>query len=361
MRIHYALYDSDTVNSKKIYGISQQCFWTWWSDELADSPQQVYKMCNGLSSKLPTYDSKEWGGLLQHGNYTVLYRFFNAGSYGGEDKRPGRFVILTAWIKTDETFGKDMSNVFNDDVFQSVAKAAKANHSPIPEPERLSLRIVGGKTDGIGSLIPQFSWRGEYVYEGNDVLKRAMTTWAVDNGNRIRLVKIEKIESSENEQRAVFGLQPLPEPPPPEPPKPCNHVSDWQHLTINRLLLLLLFVMVVFVGIGSIAIMIFLNTLFPDGHEPGEPPVGQHPVVSPSNNGVNSLPVPPLKQPEKELSIDEIKRLFRQNVPLKQQIEVFSSLDRRAKRNLLRDYFEQQEKEEQKYLLDEFSKTYDSK
>jgi len=107
IRIYYALYDSDTENSRTISGVDQKVFWTWWSDELAGSPQHIYKMCNGLHAKLPQNDGKVWGGFLRYENYTVLYRFFDAGLYG--DGRVGHYVILTAWIKTAETLGKGAS------------------------------------------------------------------------------------------------------------------------------------------------------------------------------------------------------------------------------------------------------------
>jgi hypothetical protein len=374
IRIHYALYDSDTANSKTISGVPYTVFWTWWSDELAGSPLHIYQMCNELYGKLPQNGGKVWGGFLRYENYTVLYRFFDAGSY--KDGRPEHYVILTAWIKTAETLGKDLSDIFNDEVFQFVDKATKDHDYPVPKPPRLSLKVVGKPADGVDSLVSQFSWHGEYIYTGSDALKRASATWAADNGGRVLSVQIE---SSENEQCAMLKLKSLPPPKTPMSPREPSEEKPYNLLGWRTVLGIVggLFAMLVLGLLVALVVMKVQNPPLKKGEESGKPPTDSY-EIPPTTNG-EGVWLPPSPLPSPKPSIDEVKRLFEQ-LHITEQSKMFTLLPRDQKRGLLEDlepddlvavfgrlnstrrrsfildYFTQLNSDDQKLLLDDLQK-----
>jgi hypothetical protein len=67
-------------------------------------------------------------------DWTVIYRFFS----GGNDKfkRPGRYIILTAWIKTEETKDIDLSPIQANEVFRFIEK--NGGTLPVPPPKTLT-------------------------------------------------------------------------------------------------------------------------------------------------------------------------------------------------------------------------------
>ena len=135
MLIHYALCDPshDTGGGN---------YWTWYAETLPlEMLQDFYKEFPVKDlPKSPSDWAKPnlWDNFalktVCYEGWTVLYRFFN----GGNDKsgRPGRYIILTAWIKTEETEGVDLSSIQRSAVFRNVGSNSRI--LPIPKPTMLT-------------------------------------------------------------------------------------------------------------------------------------------------------------------------------------------------------------------------------
>ena len=95
MQLYYALYDPSVSTDGN--------YWTWSASEIRDLLNRFY---NDVATKhLPPepnklQDDNLWGGLVRLPDWTVIYRYFN----GGWDNkgRPGRYVLLTAWVPSIE-------------------------------------------------------------------------------------------------------------------------------------------------------------------------------------------------------------------------------------------------------------------
>ncbi|MDR2441289.1 MAG: hypothetical protein LBE12_18155 [Planctomycetaceae bacterium] len=129
MQLYYALYDPATPQDGT--------YWTWFAGIL--QKETLHNFYNDIAVKqLPPEPNKLepsdiWGGIVRYRNWTVLYRYYN----GGYDSkgRPGRYVILTAWIPTDETAQIDLAPIFDNNTFKGIAE----NSQKLPVPEPLSL------------------------------------------------------------------------------------------------------------------------------------------------------------------------------------------------------------------------------
>ena len=141
MKIHYALYDkaTDTGGAK---------YWTWFEQpltfELLDkfygnfAVNNVPDLSNADLTKFPFS-----GGIVhiadmdstQKNGWIVLYRSF----YGGERDR-GRHgtVLLTAWIRANETF-EGLLPIFSNETFKFVEQHSK--ECPVPAPAALMEKI----------------------------------------------------------------------------------------------------------------------------------------------------------------------------------------------------------------------------
>jgi hypothetical protein len=141
MKIHYALYDkaTDTGGAK---------YWTWFEPPLThDLLDKFYG--NFAVNNLPDLSKTDLaqfplsGGIVhiadtdstQKNGWIVLYRSF----YGGERDR-GRHgtVLLTAWIRANETF-EELLPVFNNETFKFVEQHSK--EFPVPAPAALTEKI----------------------------------------------------------------------------------------------------------------------------------------------------------------------------------------------------------------------------
>ena len=134
MQIHYALYDPS-------HNTGGGNYWTWYAETLPLEMLQMF--CRDVAVKHLQENSFDmanpnfWDNfaptIVRYRDWTVIYRFYS----GGKDKsnRPGRYIILTAWIKTEETEGvdlkKDVDAVYA--VFHSVGKSAKELPVPLPK------------------------------------------------------------------------------------------------------------------------------------------------------------------------------------------------------------------------------------
>ncbi|MDR2706601.1 MAG: hypothetical protein LBC02_12550 [Planctomycetaceae bacterium] len=136
MQIHYALFDQATDMGGGNY-------WTWADKELPH--ELLTRFYNNFAAKHlapePNRLGNElWGGIvhlaaksMEQCGWLVLYREFD----GGHDRqnRPNRFVILTAWIRTNEVY-ENLVPVFNNETFQYIS--AHSKELPVPPPTELS-------------------------------------------------------------------------------------------------------------------------------------------------------------------------------------------------------------------------------
>ncbi|MDR1384517.1 MAG: hypothetical protein LBJ67_11845 [Planctomycetaceae bacterium] len=137
MQLYYALYDPATSKDG--------AYWTWFAGGL--QKDELNGFYNDIAVKhLPTEPNKLesngfWGGVACYRDWTVLYRYYN----GGFDNkgRPGRYVILTAWIPAEETIGINISPIFDNDTFKRIAETSQER--PASEPSSLSESWTGKK------------------------------------------------------------------------------------------------------------------------------------------------------------------------------------------------------------------------
>jgi hypothetical protein len=136
MKIHYALFDQATDMGGGNY-------WTWADKELPH--ELLARFYNNFAVKHLAPEPNKlgnelWGGIvhlasesMEQCGWLVLYREFD----GGHDRqnRPNRFVILTAWIRTNEVY-ENLVPVFNNKTFQYVS--ANSKELPVPLPTVLS-------------------------------------------------------------------------------------------------------------------------------------------------------------------------------------------------------------------------------
>ncbi|MDR3182618.1 MAG: hypothetical protein LBT89_06820 [Planctomycetaceae bacterium] len=135
MKIHYALYDAAT-------SVSGGHYWNWFDDTLSlDDLRQFFEIARehrpDNTNDLQPDDL--WGGIVRLKEWTVLYRVLDGGRDGKD--RPGRYVLLSAWIHSKETEGINLFPVFDRPTFQKIADTAKK--LPVPPPEVLSEEFAG--------------------------------------------------------------------------------------------------------------------------------------------------------------------------------------------------------------------------
>jgi hypothetical protein len=375
MQIYYALFDSDSVNTKDENASSQKSFWTWRSRELS------YAMCDIFYGKVLS-NSNVWGGIAKSGNYTILYRRFDAGQY--KDGRAGHFVILTAWIKTDETKRKDLYKIFYNETFSLVEKDALTK-SPVPEPPMLVGKFVGEVASENDSLIPQFTWQSEFVYEDEEhgkALEKTAATWAMDNDKRIISVKFA------SERKAIFELEKLPEPNEKSKPRAVERGNRQNIITIdssNNMTMLGEFLpKIIFLAIIGIAILLVIAIMKLNWERIYTQATSQTKGNQTINNGkqgeqtrsttiLETKRMPNNNEQTKtiesnltsstttrknvELSVDEIKQLYENKVSPEDKIEFCKKIiSKKELPSLMHDQFNKPEDMLDEFILPWFSK-----
>ena len=135
MQIYYALCDPS-------YNTGGGNYWTWHASPLPlETLQKFYRdvaVKHLLADPFDLANPRFWDNFapktVRYGDWTVIYCFFSGGKDGSN--RPGRYIILTAWIKTAETEDVDLSPIQTNGVFRSVLKNAKV--LPVPPPKMLT-------------------------------------------------------------------------------------------------------------------------------------------------------------------------------------------------------------------------------
>lgn len=192
MKIHYALFDPSTDRGKGNY-------WTWFDEELPlELLNRFYyeiavKHLAPEPNKLTADDL--WGGIASFdSDWMVLYRFFNGG-YDQQD-RPGRYVVLTAWIRTDESTGIDLLPILTNKTFQKIATISKK--LPVPPPTALTEIYTGTKT---GKTLSISDTNLKKVFDGADAAQQATEYFANIPPRRCASLKIIMTST---EQKAVL-------------------------------------------------------------------------------------------------------------------------------------------------------------
>lgn len=214
MKLHYALFDQSVF--------MEGDYWNWSSPEIHPLLSQFYS--DAAVNHLPPkpndlQDGDLWGGLVRLADWTVVYRYFN----GGYDKqgRPGRFVLMTAWVRADDAQGSDLTPVFTNETFRHVAENAKT--IPLPPPFALN---EDWKAEKISASSFQ---EGDATFTRLDQAICAFSS--ITSRRKARFVVADiKIIKTEGEQRFVLSVVPefIPESKPmpphftprPRPPAP---------------------------------------------------------------------------------------------------------------------------------------------
>ncbi|GHT46317.1 hypothetical protein FACS189454_07270 [Planctomycetales bacterium] len=232
MRIYYALYDPSTDAGRGNY-------WTWRDEKLP--LELLNNFYNNIAAKhLPPAPNKLmadelWGGMAVigtqernvdalHSEWTVLYRCFN----GGHDRqdRPGRYVILTAWIETNKPVGVDLLPILLNRTFQEIA--AVSQKLPVPQPNALAETYIGNATEKKMFSLPDNGFRKEFG--GADAVRQATEYFASIPLERFASLKIVH---TREKQEAVLEGSPLPKQQVPQPSiqtKPKDVSSYVQYL-----------------------------------------------------------------------------------------------------------------------------------
>ncbi|MDR3110438.1 MAG: hypothetical protein LBU65_12270 [Planctomycetaceae bacterium] len=209
MKIHYALYDPATAKDGQ--------YWTWLSSELKNAPLNKYYGDFAAKHLAPNPNDliacDLWGGIvrLPTGDWTVVYRVLN----GGDDKigRPGRYVIITAWMKTSETLEQDLSSIFNSILFRSIAE--HSTELPVPEPQPALL------TEEMQFCRIPSAFTGEKTFTGTECVEKSVAAFAGIPSDGIESIHL-KIEKTSMKQNAEIDIVVKQKPKPPEREKPAE-------------------------------------------------------------------------------------------------------------------------------------------
>ena len=238
MKIYYALYDPSSFVDGD--------YWTWSPPEVKSLLHHFYD--DDASEHLPPepnelQDSDLWAGMVRLADWTVAYRYFNGGR--DEHRRPGRYIMLTAWIQADDAHEKDLLPLFDNATFKHVAENAKT--IPVPPPCTLEEFWTADK-------IPTAPFRdGETSFSD---LTQAMQAFAGIPSQRETKFAIAdiKIIRTAKEQKIVLNVVPETKSQPDSKPcdqKPTNEPmpapSAPDNRKINILAILLFFIFAGFV------------------------------------------------------------------------------------------------------------------
>ena len=232
MQIHYALYDPshDTGGGN---------YWTWYAETLPlEMLQNFYRevaVKHVPKSPFDMADPHFWDDFAPttvcYGDWTVIYRFFS----GGNDKshRPGRYIILTVWVKTEEINDVDLSPIQDNNVFRFVSKNARK--LPVPPPKVLTAKweIETPKQETANDCAENPSKASDIVYVALLFFLLGMWIGAVAGvvlQYYCPVLPLTIQEENPNVARDASNVsrEPQNEPPDPsnEPPDPSNEPSD---------------------------------------------------------------------------------------------------------------------------------------
>ncbi len=187
MQIHLALYDPSFISSDRSY-------WTWRSSII---PASLLDECyyRFLIKKRPEkpeqIQNKDlFGGIVELQNWFVVYRFYN----GGRDlhDRPGRYVILTGWIKRDDVNTCAPNAIFSLSVFETFALTPPC---PVPQPDSLDIELSGTPVKRQSTAI-HFS-DGKYEFPIDESVESAVETFfslnCQSDARQLTIIKTSKI------------------------------------------------------------------------------------------------------------------------------------------------------------------------
>ena len=205
MQLHLALYDPSYISHERTY-------WTWHSSSIPDSllDECYYSYLIKQKPEKPEIirSSDIYGGLLYMRDWVIAFRFYN----GGRDThgRPGRYVILTGWIKREEISAFIPVDIFSSNIFEALALSL-----PCPVPAPVSLDVEIKQKPLKSSLIVNDIVKEKYVFSSSDTIDSAVELFFSLNNqpgqyllvvnitqNMYRLI-IEKIEKSPMVSNAV--------------------------------------------------------------------------------------------------------------------------------------------------------------
>ena len=221
MKIHLALYDPSYIGVERNY-------WTWRSSSIPERILgAIYYDC--LIKQKPERPenitgSDLFGGALLLQDWVVIYRFYN----GGRDThgRPGRYVILTGWIKRDEVEYSTPSNVFSSEIFEMLASVPPP--CPTPAPDSLDVDISCNPIKRHSASIKLVD--GQYEFPANTNVTTAVEDFfslighsgkyqlIINQSNNINRLVIQKIE----EQKEASVTSQVNDAPKPEPESQLN-------------------------------------------------------------------------------------------------------------------------------------------
>jgi hypothetical protein len=263
MQLFYAIYDP-AISVEGNY-------WTWFADEINKADRECFYgtfAVNNLPSNPNDLQTSDlWGGIvrLPNSDWTVVYRFFN----GGYDKldRPGRYVIMTAWVKTIDTIGKDLSPIFNSLVFNNISEHSK--EIPVPEPNFLTEDFIGQPIkcpqEGINHLLQT----KEHVFFSGDVISQAVALFVnIPLKNKLdSSIQHESIENAEvhiekttKQSKAIVRVkfQPKPEPPKSEYIEKTEIVKNYSITPLKCLIFKTLRIIIILLIVSLLVILLGL-------------------------------------------------------------------------------------------------------
>ncbi len=175
MKLFLAAYDPAHDSSTGNY-------WVWAHKDLP--PALLNDFYYTVATKNISGNPNELSAADWHGGWaavdetwTCWYRFLN----GGRDLRgrPGRFVILCAFCRREDTTNRNVFGILDHKVFQELAKAAPSSR-PIPKPAKFPdlevdvefppLEVLQNSYYGIGG--------DSFTYTGSDATEKASRTCA---------------------------------------------------------------------------------------------------------------------------------------------------------------------------------------
>ncbi|HMO83411.1 MAG TPA: hypothetical protein PKC18_00675 [Lacipirellulaceae bacterium] len=136
MQLLFALYDPGAAARNGSH-------WTWHSSSLPMSLlDRVFYEANEQRPEAPSALTTEnvWGGVARIDDaYVAVYRFAD----GGRDRlgRPGRWVLVVAFVRISDAIGKDLLPLLNLPEFERIVRGAP-HECPVVAPAMLEIELT---------------------------------------------------------------------------------------------------------------------------------------------------------------------------------------------------------------------------